>query len=115
MVLIVLKWKSLISLLFEDECGQSAGKSWSARGGEHRRGVLLHGLLLKGMLLQGMIRYMVCCYKVWYAKHTWCGMVLCGATLQCSVQLHGTILYGMVYGDVCVIWFGSKHRMGAVV
>ena len=71
MVLIVLKWKSLISLLFEDECGQSAGKSWSARGGEHRRAVLLDGMLLKGMLLdglllksvllQGMVRYVVCC------------------------------------------------------
>ena len=66
MVLIVLKWKSLISLLFEDECGQSAGKSWSARGGEHRRavlldGMLLDGLLLKSVLLQGMVRYVVCC------------------------------------------------------
>ena len=34
LVLIVLKWKVLISLLFEDERGQSDGKSWSATGGE---------------------------------------------------------------------------------
>ena len=34
LVSIVLKWKTLISLLFGEECGQSAGKSWLAKSAE---------------------------------------------------------------------------------
>ena len=37
LVSIVLKWKTLISLLFGEECGQSAGKSWLAKSGERWR------------------------------------------------------------------------------
>ena len=38
LVSIVLKWKTLISLLFGEECGQSAGKSWLAKSAERWRG-----------------------------------------------------------------------------
>ena len=37
LVSIVLKWKTLISLLFGEECGQSAGKSWLAKSAERWR------------------------------------------------------------------------------
>ena len=67
MVLIVLMRKTLISLLFEDECGQSAGKSRSVRGGE------------------------LCCFAhclVWCVPcgRVWCGMVGCGQPNVASIR-----------------------------
>ena len=71
MVLIVLMRKTLISLLFEDECGQSAGKSRSVRGGE----------------LCCFAHCMVCCVPcgmVWYGVV--CGMVGCGQPNVASIR-----------------------------
>ena len=72
MVLIVLMRKTLISLLFEDECGQSAGKSRSVRGGE----------------LCCFAHCLGCCV-VWYGMG-WCGMVGCGMVWSAKCGKHKT-------------------------
>ena len=74
MVLIVLMRKTLISLLFEDECGQSAGKSRSVRGGE----------------LCCFAHCLGCCVP---CGRVWGGMVGCGQPNVASIGLRGVLCW----------------------
>ena len=59
--------------------------------------MVLQGMVIKGMVLQGM----VC--KAYLVRHGTVRRNPAMLTEHCSVQLHGIVLYGTVYGDVCVV------------
>ena len=71
LVSIVLKWKTLISLLFGEECGQSAGKSWLAKSAERWGWV---------MVLYGEV---LSCLIIWYGMQpSWYHTLLCNRAFK---------------------------------